>query len=143
MKKLKKTFAVLMATMMLSGLSAMSAFAETPDDPAGLKEFSEKYGVTMEYVGEREGVPVYKTDDWEKIDKILDNQEFDERDACNHDWFYIWKTRTETCIRNSRNEHTVARKLEKCNKCGVIMNTGEWEIWDCPSGCRKSDYIRK
>lgn len=140
MKNLKKTFAVLMATMMLSGFSAVSAFAGTLNDPSGLEEFSHKYGVTVEYVGEKEGVPVYKVDDWEKMEKVLEHKEYVARATCKHDWFYIWTTREDQCIRNSKNHHTYARKLQKCNKCGVIMNTGEWEIWDCPSGCKKSDY---
>ncbi len=141
MKNLKKTFAILMATMMLSGFSSVSAFAGNPSDPAGLEEFSDKYGIAVEYVGEKEGTPIYKVEDWEKLENILDHKECSARASCKHDWFYIWTTKEEQCIRNPKNHHTYARKLEKCNKCGVIMNTGEWEIWDCPSGCRKSDYI--
>lgn len=143
MKQFKKMFAALMATTMLAGFSTMSAFAASPSDPAdpaGLKALGDKYGITVEYVGEREGLPVYEIEDSEKFDEILKQQEFSSKAACKHDWFYIWKTRTENCIRNPRNQHTRAQKYEKCNKCGVIMNTGEWEIWDCPSGCSKRDY---
>ena len=136
----KKLLASLMTIAMLAGISTFSAFAATPNDPAGLQQLGDKYGFTVEYVGEREGLPVYKTTDLERLEEVLKYEAISTRDACNHDWFYIWTTETESCIRNPRNHHTRAVKLEKCNKCGLVMNTGEWEIWDCPSGCKKSDY---
>ena len=114
---MKKLLASLMTIAMLAGISTFSAFAATPNDPAGLQ-----------------------TTDLERLEEVLKYEAISTRDACNHDWFYIWTTETESCIRNPRNHHTRAVKLEKCNKCGVVMNTGEWEIWDCPSGCKKSDY---
>lgn len=140
MTNLKKLFAAAMATAMLATMST-GAFAASAKDPAGLQEFGDKYGITVEYVGEREGAPVYEIEDLEKFNEIIANQKLSGRASCQHDWFYIWTTKDQQCIRNSRNHHTYAQKLEKCNKCGVIMNTGEWEIWDCPSGCRKSDYL--
>lgn len=143
MNKLKKMFAALMATTMLAGLSTVSAFATNSSDPAGLQKLGDKYGFTVEYVGEKEGVPVYEIEDLEKFEEILNHEEVSSRAACKHDWFYIWTTEKQKCIRNPRNEHTRAQKLEKCNKCGLVMNTGDWEIWDCPSGCKESDYLKK
>lgn len=44
---MKKLLASLMTIAMLAGISTFSAFAATPNDPAGLQQLGDKYGFTV------------------------------------------------------------------------------------------------
>lgn len=142
MKNLRKIFASAMVTAMLATMG-VSAFA-TPSVPKGMQEIGEKYGLTVEYVGEIDGLPAYEFQG-EKVEDVreLIEKEYSQpqtRATCKHVWFYYWDASRENCIRNPNNSHTFAIKRKECSQCGYRLNTGEWEIRNCPSGCRKSDY---